>query len=134
MQNSNYSDKRKIRRRTHTHTHAHPYVVVDPSQYAPHPPYLREFVLTTVILLPGVGNPGSVLGGLTPFPGNPLNPVNPVNPLENSRGLQKRYKNHQNRTLGRENGSHFGGGVVIYPTRAHFRSSGLIYEPTNHTF
>ena len=28
---------------------------------------LREFVLTTVILLPGVGNPGSVLGGLTPF-------------------------------------------------------------------
>ena len=29
--------------------------------------HLREFVLTTVILLPGVGNPGSVLGGLTPF-------------------------------------------------------------------
>ena len=58
---------------------------------------LREFVVTTVILTPGVGNPGSVLGGLTPFPGNPRNRV------ENSRGLQKRYKNNQNWTLGREN-------------------------------
>ena len=29
---------------------------------------LREFVLTTVILTPGVGYPGSVLAGLTPFP------------------------------------------------------------------
>ena len=24
--------------------------------------------------------------------------------------------------------------VVIYPTRAHFRDSGLVREPTNHTF
>ena len=24
------------------------------------------------------------------------------------------------------------GGVVIYPTRAHFRDSGLVREPTNH--
>ena len=63
---------------------------------------LREFVLTTVILLPGVGNPGSVLGGLTPFP---VNPLNPANPLENSRGLPKRYKNRKNRTSGRGNGS-----------------------------
>ena len=29
---------------------------------------LREFVVTTVILTPGTGNPGSVLGVLTPFP------------------------------------------------------------------
>ena len=69
---------------------------------------LREFVVTTVILLPGVGNPGSVPGRLAPFPPNPinpLNPVNPVNPLDSSRGLPKRYTNHQNRTSGRENGS-----------------------------
>ena len=75
------------------------------------------FVSTTVILLPGVGNPGSVLGGLTPFPGNPRNPRNPV---ENSRGLQKRYKNNQNRTLGRENGSHFGGGWSFTPLELIF--------------
>ena len=68
-----------------------------------------------------MGNPGSVLGVLTPFPGNPADPLDPADPLENSRGLKKRYKNHQNRTLSRENGSHFWGGVVIYPTRAHFR-------------
>ena len=29
---------------------------------------LRESVVTTVILTPGAGNPGSVLGILTPFP------------------------------------------------------------------
>ena len=32
----------------------------------------REFVLTTVILPPGVGYPGSVLAGLTPFPPHPV--------------------------------------------------------------
>ena len=44
-------------------------------------------MLTTVILPPGVGNPGSVLPGLTPFPVDPLDPldpVDPVDPLENS--------------------------------------------------
>ena len=54
---------------------------------------LREFVVTTVILTPGAGNPGSVLGILTLFPADPLDPADP---LENSRGLQKRYENHQN--------------------------------------
>ena len=33
---------------------------------------MREFVLTTVILPPGVGNPGAVLHGLTPFPDDPV--------------------------------------------------------------
>ena len=35
-------------------------------------------MLTTVILPPGVGNPGSVLPGLTPFPLDPLDPLDPV--------------------------------------------------------
>ena len=47
-------------------------------------------MLTTVILPPGVKNPGSVLLSLTPFPldpvdpVDPLDPVDPVDPLENS--------------------------------------------------
>ena len=60
---------------------------------------LREFVVTTVILTPGAGNPGSVLGILTPFPADPLDPLDPLDPpdpLESSRSLQKRYENHQN--------------------------------------
>ena len=44
---------------------------------------LREFVLTTVILPPGVGNPGSVLHGLTPFP------LDWLDPLENPWRLKK---------------------------------------------
>ena len=64
-------------------------------------PNLREFVLTTVILLPGVGYPGSVLGCLTPFP---RNPVNPLNPAENSRGLKKRYKTNIKLTFCSEKG------------------------------
>ena len=46
--------------------------------------HLREFVLTTVILLPGVGYPGSVLPALTPFPLDLLDPVDPVDPVESS--------------------------------------------------
>ena len=65
---------------------------------------LREFVVTHVILAPGVGNPGPVLGGLTPFC---LNPVNPVNPVENSGGFKNRLKNNEQLTLGRENWSSF---------------------------
>ena len=38
-------------------------------------------MLTTVILTPGVGYPGSVVAGLTPFP---LHPLHPLHPLENS--------------------------------------------------
>ena len=45
---------------------------------------LREFVLTTVILPPGVKNPGSVLLGLTPFPVDPVDPVDPLDPVESS--------------------------------------------------
>ena len=44
-----------------------------------------------------MGNPGSVLGVLTPFPADPVDPVDPadqVDPAENSRGLQKRYEIH----------------------------------------
>ena len=45
--------------------------------------YLREFVLTTVILPPGVKNPGSVLLGLTPFPVDPAeNSWRPKNELQ----------------------------------------------------
>ena len=44
--------------------------------------HLREFVLTTVILLPGVGYPGSVQPGLTPFPLDPLDPLDPVDPVD----------------------------------------------------
>ena len=63
-------------------------------QYKPQMDHnLRDFVVTTVILTPGAGNPGSVLGGLTPFLADP---ADPLNPLESSRGLQKRYENHQN--------------------------------------
>ena len=40
--------------------------------------YLREFVLTTVILPPGVGHPAPVQPGLTPFPVDPLDPLDPV--------------------------------------------------------
>ena len=45
-------------------------------------------MLTTVILPPGVGNPGSVLHGLTPFPLDPLDPV------ENSRRLKKEQQSY----------------------------------------
>ena len=38
-------------------------------------------MLTTVILTPGVGYPGSVLAGLTPFP---VHRLHPVHRLENS--------------------------------------------------
>ena len=34
-----------------------------------------------------MGNPGSVLPGLTPFPVDPLDPVDPVDPLESSSEL-----------------------------------------------
>ena len=64
---------------------------------------MREFVVTHVILAPGVGKPGPVLGGLTPFCLNPLNPVNPLNPLENSGGFKNRLKNNEKLTFGWEN-------------------------------
>ena len=41
-------------------------------------------MLTTVILPPGVKNPGSVLLSLTPFPVDPVDPLDPVDPVENS--------------------------------------------------
>ena len=61
---------------------------------------LREFVVTHVILAPGVGKPGPVLGGLTPFPDDPLDPLDP---LESSGGFKKRCKNNQKLTFGWEN-------------------------------
>ena len=64
-------------------------------------------MLTTVILLPGVGNPGSVLGVLTPFPGNPLDPLDTLDPVESSQGLQKRYEIDRKWTLCSEKGSNF---------------------------
>ena len=48
---------------------------------------LREFVVTHVILAPGVGNLGPVLGGLTPFP---VDPADPLDCVENSEGFKKR--------------------------------------------
>ena len=39
---------------------------------------LREFVQTTVILTPGVGNPGSVLHRWLRFRGNLADPADPV--------------------------------------------------------
>ena len=39
---------------------------------------------TTVILLPGVGNHGSILLGFTSIPLLPVDPVDPLDPLENS--------------------------------------------------
>ena len=58
---------------------------------------LREFVVTHVILAPGVGNLGPVLGGLTPFP------VDPLDCVENSEGFKKRLKNNDKLTFGWEN-------------------------------
>ena len=49
---------------------------------------MREFVETTVILAPGVGNPGSVLDPVVAFPANPANPV------QNSERLILTVKNH----------------------------------------
>ena len=89
--------------------------------------HLREFVLTTVILLPGVGNQGLFWGGWPRFRG--------------IRGIRWRVPGASKNVvktikIGLWAGKMddiFGGGLVIYPTRAHFRSSGLVYEPTNHT-
>ena len=61
-------------------------------------------MLTTVILPPGVGNPGSVLHGLTPFP---LDPVDPVDPLQNPRRLKKEQQSYGFGTFGRKMATHF---------------------------
>ena len=65
---------------------------------------LREFVLTTVILPPGVKNPGSVLLGLTPFP---LDPVDPLDPVENSGRLDFVHRRGRSATFARKMTSNF---------------------------
>ena len=64
---------------------------------------MRKFVVTHVILAPGVGNPGPVLGGLTPFRLDPLDPLDPVDPLESSGGFKNRFKSNEKLTFGWEN-------------------------------
>ena len=47
--------------------------------------HLREFGWqTTVILLPGVEEPGSFLNGVTSFPLDPVDPLDPLDPVMNS--------------------------------------------------
>ena len=49
---------------------------------------------TTVILLPGVGEPGAFLCGVTSIPVDPLDPVDPVDPLESSERAPMYCKNN----------------------------------------
>ena len=65
---------------------------------------MREFVLTTVILPPGVGNPGSVLHGLTPFQ---LDPVDQLDQLQNPWRLKKEQQSYGFGTFARKTGTHF---------------------------
>ena len=64
-------------------------------------------MLTTVILPPGVGNPGSVLHGLTPFPVDSLDPLDPVDWLQNPWRLKKEQQSYGFGTFGRKMGTHF---------------------------
>ena len=61
-------------------------------------------MLTTVILPPGVGNPGSVLHGLTPFP---VDQLDWLDPLENPWRLKKEQPSYGFGTFGRKMGTHF---------------------------
>ena len=64
-------------------------------------------MLTTVILPPGVGNPGSVLHGLTPFWLDPVDPVDPLDQLENPQRLKKEQQSYGFSTFAWKTGTHF---------------------------
>jgi len=79
------------------------------SGYQSYIPYtsLREFVLTTVILPPGVGNLGSALLSWMRFRFKVVDPLDLLDPLQNSRRPILKHPSDSFGTFGRNMGFHF---------------------------
>ena len=68
--------------------------------------YLEGVCLTTVILAPGVGNPGSVPHRMLRFRCDPRDPVDPLDPLQNSPWAPMTVKKQYTGTFFPENEAH----------------------------
>ena len=88
----------------------------------------------TVILLPGVGEPGSFLNGVTSIPLDPLNPLDPVDPVMSSERAPMYCKKQYSGRFFRENDSQNGPWTIDHGSGVQKNDFSMIRGPKKHFF